>query len=63
MENLQRCPDCYKLPKVVFEDAGFDKSKAILSCEEHGHMAMGDTVEGAVANWNLYVMLSAKKVA
>jgi hypothetical protein len=63
MENLERCPDCYKLPEVKIEDKGFDKENFIFSCPQHGHMAMGQTVEGAKANWNLYVMLMKVKVA
>lgn len=63
MKDLQRCPRCFKLPQVTIEDKGPNAMNVILTCREHGHMAMGHTVEGAVINWNLYVMLILGKAA
>ena len=61
MNGLERCPNCFKLPEVKFEDKGPDHYDVIFSCPQHGHMAMGTSVEGATANWNLYVMLLRNK--
>lgn len=55
-EDLQRCPDCFRLPDLKIEDKGPDKSSFRFICERHGHLADGDTIEGATALWNIYVM-------
>lgn len=59
MTNLERCPDCFHLPEVTFEDNGYDKARVILTCTQpnHVHQAIGETLEGSQANWNLYCML------
>lgn len=63
MNGLKRCPQCHHLPEVTFEDKGYDTTNFIFECKEHGHMAMGQTIEMAVANWNLYVKLTEIRMA
>lgn len=64
MKNLERCPDCFKLPEVTFEDKGFDKIDVILTCNQqnHRHQAIGQSLSMAEAHWNIYVM-AYRKVA
>jgi hypothetical protein len=52
--GIKRCPQCYQVPKITVQDnaLGF---KLILECEFHGHMAMGETLEEAAGNWNVYI--------
>lgn len=59
MNGLERCPECFKLPDLTFDDRGFDKIKFIFTCTQPNHVyqAMGDTIEGAIANWNIYAKL------
>ncbi len=59
--ELKRCPTCGKFPVMKIEDMGFDKSNFIWQCEQHGHMAMSQSVEGAKTNWNLYCLLMTTK--
>ena len=61
MENLKRCHDCFNLPEIKIADKGYDANEYIFSCPKCGHMAMGQSVEGAKANWNLYIMLMTAK--
>ncbi len=62
MTGLERCPTCFKLPQITIDDKGPDAVDFIFTCEGQGHLhqAQGQTIEGAKANWNLYVMLSRK---
>jgi hypothetical protein len=53
MDTAMRCPQCHSVPCMVFEEG-----QIILTCHEHGHMAMGSSMDQAVYNWNLYISLS-----
>jgi hypothetical protein len=44
------CPDCFQLPEFKIEN-----HKAVLVCDQHGHVAMGDSLETATENWNRYI--------
>lgn len=55
MNDLERCPRCFKLPSVTLEDHGPNAIDYVLCCEQHGHMASGQSLESAVHNWNVYV--------
>lgn len=50
LDGCKRCPDCHLVPTVTFECPG-----TWLSCDEHGHRAVGDTLTKAVEHWNRYV--------
>ncbi len=47
-----KCPQCNKMPRLGYSDRykSFD-----ITCEDHGHEAMGPTVERAVMHWNRYI--------
>lgn len=62
MEGLERCHDCYKLPEITIEDKGPGKEMYWITCKQpnHVHQACGDSPQGAVANWNIYVMMMRK---
>lgn len=64
MKNLSRCYQCYQLPKVTIQDKG-TSFNVVIECETpgHGHMAMGNSLEQAESNWNLYLELSQKAAA
>lgn len=52
-QTIKNCPQCRQsyLPEKV---DGF----YVIACKNdpcHGHMAMGDTYEMAVSNWNIYI--------
>ena len=51
---LRRCPKCFHLPTATIEDKG-TFFKVSLQCEQHGHMAMGDSLEQAEKHWNTYI--------
>lgn len=62
-EDLRRCPDCHKLPQLLTEDKGPERTDFIFFCEQHGHFAKGQTIEMAVAHWNIYAMAFRREVA
>jgi hypothetical protein len=62
MEGLKRCPKCFKQPLPKIENNG-TQFTIILECAAHGHMAMGDSVEGVTQNWNQYIDLIQAGVA
>ncbi len=57
MDGCLHCPTCKKSPTPKFEDA----NRVVLECEQHGHMAIGYSLQEAVLNWNLYIVLTTKK--
>ena len=48
----KRCPQCHHLPEVEYIAI---ENSIELSCEQHGHLAKGDTMVSAIANWNYYI--------
>lgn len=58
MENnleQRRCPECHGAPDVETV-----RDQIWISCKQHGHLAMGDMVHEAIANWNHYIAFVEK---
>jgi hypothetical protein len=55
MDGCERCPECHILPIVKIDQPYFGAVAMVLECEQHGHMAMGDSLAQAVKHWNTYV--------
>lgn len=51
IDGLKRCPTCHHIPLVEVEELDY----AVISCDEHGHIAQGHDVEQAVKHWNHYI--------
>lgn len=51
MNDTLRCPACHNLPEVTVEN----DFTVIFSCPQHGHMAMGSSLDSARINWNQYI--------
>lgn len=52
------CPECHHRPTVKMEHDYFS-----IECERpgHWHMAVGQTMDQAVFNWNIYIDLLSKE--
>lgn len=59
LDNLERCPRCHLCPSVTFNA----NDMVEICCLQHGHMAMGDTCEMAIRNWNIYIKFVIVEVA
>jgi len=56
MYGIERCPQCHIPPELKRE-----KKKLVFMCNEHrGFMAMGDNLEKAKENWNIFAMFMQK---
>lgn len=55
MENLKRCPVCHIPPEVKIEGSDIRQLTVTLFCDKDGHMAIGNDLESAKANWNRYI--------
>ena len=58
MNDTMRCPTCHTVPLVKMEE-NRDGLKIIMECQQHGHMAMGASMDSARANWNQYISFVA----
>ncbi len=50
MIDILSCPHCGKPPEVKYR-----RNNWIFICDEHGHIAMGDTYAQAAIFWNRYI--------
>ncbi len=57
MTGMSRCPGCFKLPAVKVDAKDFSIT---LECAQHGHMAIGSSLDSARVNWNHYISFVAK---
>lgn len=56
---MKRCGQCFLPPSVSVEESTRGLNVTI-ECRRHGHMAMGQSLDMAIAHWNTYVDFSAK---
>jgi hypothetical protein len=59
MNTCERCPQCYLVPQsqVIGENTWK------LECEQHGHLAYGNSLEQVIEHWNKYVQFIQKQAA